>query len=91
MFQVMYRFLDAPVPLWLFIWGTFIIWLLDRDRTKWIRNIAQAVDNTDTDENGLCRHDPVSIREREPYTGLLKLLKPRRVNRRRTNSHGRKL
>lgn len=76
MFEYLRAFLVAPIPVWCFLCCAVLLWTIDRDRTRWIRKIAQTVDKMDSDENGWCRHDPVSIREDETYSTLLKLLTP---------------
>ena len=61
MLQATQHLLQHPVPLWLLIGLMAFLWFRDRATRRWIMRIAETVDKMDSDENGWCRHDPVSF------------------------------
>lgn len=74
MFEAVQRLLNAPIPAWVFGWLIVVLWFRDRETRKWIMRIAETVDKMDSDENGWCRHDPVSFVTTDPAEASKKLL-----------------
>jgi hypothetical protein len=73
MLETVQHYAQLSVPLWLVAWIVAVLWFRDRQTRKWIARIAATVDKMDSDENGWCRHDPVSSTE-DPARGLLEQL-----------------
>jgi hypothetical protein len=84
MLEAVRHFLLLPVPLGLFAGLIAILWFRDRETRRWVMRIAQTVDKMDSDENGWCRHDPVSFVTTDPAEAcrkLLELLTPDKTER----------
>ena len=64
-----------PTPMWLLIGVIVTAVFRERETRKWIMRIAEAVDKMDSDENGWCRHDPVSFVTTDPREAVGRLLK----------------
>ncbi|MGA2435522.1 MAG: hypothetical protein ABSG25_09575 [Bryobacteraceae bacterium] len=74
MLEAIQHYLQLPIPLWPFACLVAILWLRDRETRRWIMRIAETVDKMGSDENGLCRHDPVSFVTTDPAEACSRLL-----------------
>jgi hypothetical protein len=73
MIQAVQHFLSIPVPIWVLGWLITVLWFRDRETRRWIMRIAETVDKMDSDEGGLCRHDPVAFVTTDPAEAWGKL------------------